>query len=73
MMTVYFSCLRQHKHQGNVYCYMFCQFNTAVDTSLKPLLSKKIRALCCRTSKCPDVSKTGPAAICNQSLGEKEK
>lgn len=30
MMTVYFSWQRHHKHQGNVYCSMFCRFNTIV-------------------------------------------
>lgn len=52
-----------------------------VDTSLKPLFSKKKKKKKSSnvtsvpsvfTVKCLDVIKEGPAAICNLSLGEKE-
>lgn len=32
----FLSCQRYHKYQGNVCLYIFCRFNTLVNTRLKP-------------------------------------
>lgn len=74
MFTAFDFLVKGTKHQGNVYCYMFCRFNTAVDTCLKPLLSTKMKSVHrCVVFKMFRDKEERACTICKQSVGVKEK